>query len=225
MNGYNESMNQLKNERTLAGARVLAACLLAAVCVSCTARQGEEVAVTEKPDDARPAPAEVATFGAGCFWCVEAVFEEVDGVTSVESGYCGGTIPDPSYEQICTGATGHVEVCRIHYDPAKVSFVELLDVFWKTHDPTTLNRQGADVGTQYRSVVFYHDDRQKTEAENRKRELNESGTFSAPIVTAIEPAPEFYMAEDYHQDYFRNNPEKAYCRMVIQPKLDKFKKP
>jgi peptide-methionine (S)-S-oxide reductase len=166
-------------------------------------------------------PLEKATFGAGCFWCVEAVFERIEGVQSVEAGYAGGTTANPTYEQVCTGRTGHAEVARITYDPAKVTFEELLDLFWKAHDPTTLNRQGADVGTQYRSVIFYHDERQKEAAEESKRRAGR--LFKDPIVTQIVPLTNFYPAEDYHQDYFRNNPGAPYCAFVIKPKLDKLK--
>ncbi len=167
---------------------------------------------------------ETATLGAGCFWCVEAVFEELKGVKSVEPGYSGGHKEDPTYEEVCTGKTGHAEVARIVFDPGVLSFKDVLEVFWKTHDPTTLNRQGADVGTQYRSVIFYHDDNQKKTAEEMKRRLDESGAFKKPIVTAIEPFVKFYPAENYHRDYFKNNPNAAYCRAVIAPKLDKFRK-
>lgn len=166
----------------------------------------------------------VATFGAGCFWCVEAVFQRLQGVIAVESGYAGGRVDNPTYKQVCTGATGHAEVCQIRYDPAKISFDELLEVFWKTHDPTTLNRQGADVGTQYRSVIFYHDDQQRAQAELRKEQLNKSGAWNAPIVTEISPLTRFFKAEDYHQNYFRENPQQGYCRFVIRPKLEKFEK-
>ena len=166
----------------------------------------------------------LATFGAGCFWCVEAVFQQLEGVVSVESGYSGGTVPNPTYRQVCSGTTGHAEVCQIRYDPTKVSYEELLEVFWKTHDPTTLNRQGADAGTQYRSVIFYHDDRQRELAEQIKRELDEAGIWSKPIVTEISPYRTMYKAEDYHQNYFRTNPNQGYCRAVIQPKVDKFRK-
>ena len=176
------------------------------------------------PDGGRKGqPLQLATFGAGCFWCVEAVFQQVDGVVSVKSGYAGGTVDDPTYEQICRGNTGHAEVCQIQFDPGKVSFDDLLEVFWKTHDPTTLNRQGADVGTQYRSVIFYHDDQQKEQAEKRKQQLNKAGLWPRPIVTEISPAPKFFVAEDYHQNYFKNNPYKGYCQAVIRPKLDKFR--
>lgn len=166
----------------------------------------------------------VATFGAGCFWCVEAVFQRLEGVEKVESGYMGGSTKNPTYKEVCTGTTGHVEVTRITYDPKKISYDELLEVFWKTHDPTTLNRQGNDIGTQYRSVVFYHDNTQKALAEKYKAELNAAGIFKAPIVTAIEPKKEFYIAEDYHQNYFNENGSQPYCQMVVRPKVEKFEK-
>jgi len=167
---------------------------------------------------------ESATFGAGCFWCIEAVFQQLNGVDTVISGYAGGKIANPTYREVCSGLTGHAEVARITYDPAIISFKELLEVFWQTHDPTTLNRQGADVGTQYRSVVFYHNDEQKAAAEFYKAELDASAAFSRPIVTEISPLPTFYVAEEYHQNYYRQNGEESYCQYVIQPKLDKFKK-
>jgi peptide-methionine (S)-S-oxide reductase len=166
---------------------------------------------------------ETATFGAGCFWCVEAVFQDLKGVQSVVSGYAGGTTKNPTYKQVCTGTTGHAEVCQITYDPGVVSFPELLEVFWKTHDPTTLNRQGNDVGTQYRSAIFYHSDEQKRLAERYKKELNASGAFASPIVTEIVPFTNFYKAEDYHQNYFNQNGNQAYCQFVIRPKVEKFR--
>lgn len=167
---------------------------------------------------------EIATFGAGCFWCVEAVFLELDGVVSVESGYTGGHAVKPTYEQVCGGRTGHAEVCRITFDPAKISFDELLEVFWQTHDPTTLNRQGADTGTQYRSAVFYHNPQQKERAEHWKKVLDESGAFRSPIVTEITAASVYYKAEDYHQNYFAMNPYDRYCNAVAKPKVDKVRK-
>ena len=163
---------------------------------------------------------EKAVFGAGCFWCVEAVFERLEGVQSVEAGYAGGTTAKPTYKQVCTGATGHTEVTQITFDPSKISYERLLDVFWQAHDPTTMNRQGADIGTQYRSVIFYADEKQKQAAEKSKHEV--AKMFEAPIVTAVEPLKNFYVAEDYHQDYFRNNENAPYCRFVIKPKLDKL---
>lgn len=165
-----------------------------------------------------------ATFGAGCFWCVEAVFLELQGVTDVQSGYSGGKIKNPSYKEVCAGVTGHAEVTRISYDPQLVSFDELLEVFWQVHDPTTLNRQGGDVGTQYRSVVFYHDDEQRQKAEHYMAELDKSGAWPNPIVTEISPLINYYPAEDYHQNYFALHPEQAYCKMVVGPKVDKFRK-
>lgn len=166
----------------------------------------------------------VATLAAGCFWCVEAVFQKLKGVEKVESGYMGGTLKDPSYKDVCTGQTGHAEVCQITYNPNIISFEELLEVFWKTHDPTTLNRQGGDIGTQYRSAVFYHNATQKQIAENIKNDLSQSGAFDAPIVTTFEPLSVFYKAENYHQDYFNLNGTNPYCQMVVKPKVEKFKK-
>lgn len=173
--------------------------------------------------EADVAGTELATFGAGCFWCVEAVFQRLEGVISVESGYEGGKVDKPTYEQVCSGQTGHAEVCRIRFDPKKVTFDELLEVFWKTHDPTTLNRQGNDVGTQYRSVVFYHNDKQKELTESYKKKLNEAGAFKNPVVTEISPTKTFYKAEEYHQNYFNLNPRASYCRYVVGPKVAKFK--
>jgi len=167
---------------------------------------------------------DTATFGAGCFWCVEAVFQRLDGVVKVVSGYSGGETKNPTYEQVCTGKTGHAEVCQIIYNPAKISFTDLLEVFFTTHDPTTLNRQGADVGTQYRSAVFYHDGRQKELEEAYKAELENKKIFSSPVVTEITPFSVFYPAEKYHQDYFDNNQFQPYCSFVLRPKLDKFTK-
>ncbi len=164
-----------------------------------------------------------ATFGSGCFWCTEAVFQDVMGVQSVVSGYTGGKISNPTYREVCSGRTGHAEVVQITYDPEVIRYDELLEIFWKTHDPTTLNRQGADVGTQYRSVVYYHDEEQKKLTEEYKQKLDESGAFAGPIVTEISPSETFYPAEDYHQNYYKNNPEQGYCSFVIRPKVDKFK--
>jgi peptide-methionine (S)-S-oxide reductase len=167
---------------------------------------------------------DTATFGAGCFWCVEAQFQLLDGVISVTSGFSGGTVKNPAYREVCNGTTGHAEVCQIVYDPSKISFDELLAAFWQTHDPTQLNRQGNDVGTQYRSVIFYHNEKQKELAEKYKKELNASGAWDKPIVTEISPAGPFYKAEDYHQNYFNGNGEQPYCQYVIQPKVEKFRK-
>jgi len=167
---------------------------------------------------------DTATFGSGCFWCSEAIFERVKGVHKVISGYAGGTTENPSYEQVCTGKTGHAEVCQILFDPSVVAFADLLKIFWKTHDPTTLNRQGADEGTQYRSVIFYHSEEQKKIAEHYKVELDNSGAWENPIVTEISPFTKFYSAEAYHQNYFANNPTQGYCSFVIAPKVEKFEK-
>ena len=167
---------------------------------------------------------ETATFGAGCFWCVEAVFLQLEGVHSVVSGYTGGATKDPDYRSVCTGTTGHAEVVQIEYDPEVISFNELLDVFWHTHDPTTLNRQGNDTGTQYRSAIFYHSEQQQTIAEESKAETDKSDLWQDPIVTEISPIAIFYPAEDYHQNYFELNPAQPYCQFVIHPKMKKFTK-
>jgi peptide-methionine (S)-S-oxide reductase len=167
---------------------------------------------------------EKATFGNGCFWCSEAVFQRLKGVVTVKSGYEGGDVVNPSYEDVCTGTTGHAEVIELTYDPAKISYQELLEVFWKTHDPTTLNRQGADVGPQYRSVIFFHNDTQKMLAQKYKQELNTKNAFGKPVVTAITKAAPFYVAENYHQDYYRLNGTQPYCRAVILPKMEKLEK-
>jgi peptide-methionine (S)-S-oxide reductase len=167
---------------------------------------------------------DTAILGAGCFWCVEAVFQQLDGVLKVSSGYSGGTVPNPTYEQVCSKTTGHVEVCQIVYDPEKINFDELLEVFWKTHDPTTPDQQGNDRGPQYRSVVFYKNKEQKKLAEEYKEALNKSGAWPNPVITGIEPLKNFYLAENYHQNYFNTNPDQMYCRYVIQPKLEKFEK-
>jgi len=167
---------------------------------------------------------EVATLGSGCFWCIEAVYQTLEGVEKVESGFSGGKVDNPSYRQICTGNTCHAEVCQITFYPEKITYAELLEVFWATHDPTTLNRQGNDVGTQYRSAIFYHNEQQKEVAQKSLEAANESGEWNAPIVTEITAVSKFYKAEDNHQDYFSLNSELPYCTMVIKPKLEKFKK-
>ena len=166
---------------------------------------------------------DTATFGAGCFWCVEAIFSELKGVEEVVPGYCGGDVENPDYKLVCTGTTGHAEVCQIYYDPEQISYDELLEVFWTTHDPTTLNRQGNDVGTQYRSVIFYHNEEQKKSAIESKANVA-TKIWDKRIVTEISPYKNFYLAEDYHQDYFANNPNQGYCRIVIEPKVLKFRK-
>jgi len=167
---------------------------------------------------------EVATLAGGCFWCLEAVYDELKGVESVESGYMGGKNPNPTYREVCTGMTGHAEVVQIKYDPAKVSFKDLLDVFFTIHDPTTLNRQGADVGTQYRSAIFYHTVEQKTVAEQAIADLNAAHVWNDPIVTEVTAAQPFYVAEDYHQEYFAHNGNQPYCQFVVAPKVAKFRK-
>ena len=166
---------------------------------------------------------EVATLGGGCFWCLEAVYDQLKGVLSVESGYSGGAVPNPSYRLVCTGTTGHAEVTQVTFDPSVVSYRELLQVFFTIHDPTTLNRQGGDVGTQYRSVIFYHSPEQKAAAEQVIAELTGQGLWSNPIVTQVVPFEKFYVAEDYHQEYFANNPGQPYCQVVIAPKVAKFR--
>ncbi len=160
----------------------------------------------------------------GCFWCTEAIFQRIKGVTKVESGYSGGKVANPSYEDVCTGLTGHAEVIQLTFDPSVISYKDLLEVFWKMHDPTTLNKQGADEGTQYRSVIFYHNAEQKALAAAYKADLNKQKVYPNPIVTAIEPYKNFYVAEDYHQNYYKLNSSKPYCRLVIQPKVDKLEK-
>lgn len=167
---------------------------------------------------------EVATFGAGCFWCVEAIYQRVSGVIAVESGYAGGHVIDPTYEQVISGKTGHAEVARVTYNPEEISFEELLEVFWHTHNPTTLNRQGADVGPQYRSAIFYHSYEQKEIAERSLKKTDESDLWNDPIVTEITPLSNYSVAEDYHQNYFNNNPNAGYCSVVVAPKVQKFKK-
>ena len=167
---------------------------------------------------------ETATLGGGCFWCVEAIYQDVIGVHKVVSGYAGGAIENPTYQQVCSGTTGHAEVAQIVFDPAVISFEEILFIFWCTHDPTTLNRQGNDVGTQYRSVIFYHDEQQKSIAERSKAETEASDLWPDPIVTEIAPLTIFYEGEDYHQNYFVENPYQPYCIFVINPKVQKFRK-
>lgn len=168
---------------------------------------------------------DTATFGTGCFWCTEALFEQLEGVVKVTSGYMGGTVKNPTYKEVCSGETGHAECVQVVYEPSKISYDELLKVFFEVHDPTSLNRQGADVGTQYRSAIFYTSPEQKEKAEYYKNELNKSGAYDKPIVTEITPASDFYVAEDYHQEYYQNNKNtNPYCSIVIRPKLEKFQK-
>ncbi len=167
---------------------------------------------------------ETATFGAGCYWCTEAQFQQLEGVRLVESGFSGGQVDNPTYKQVCTGTTGHAEVCNIYYDPSVITFDELLAAFWTCHDPTTLNRQGNDVGTQYRSAIFYHNEEQKQKAIAYKAKLNEEKAWDKPVVTQIAPFTKFYKADDYHQDYYNNNKNQSYCQYVVGPKVEKFKK-
>lgn len=195
--------------------------------VSEQATKPNDGAGNDAPDNAlhnASAALDTATFGAGCFWCVEAVFQRLEGVEKVVSGYTGGNNPNPTYKQVCTGETGHAEVCQITYNPKKISFAELLEVFWQTHDPTTLNRQGNDVGTQYRSAIFYHNEEQRRLAEEYKKKLNAAAIFPNPIVTEISPLKVFYKAEDYHQNYYNENGSQPYCAYVVRPKVEKFEK-
>ncbi len=203
---------------------------IAALVLAVTACSGQDTKVpaptpsTSSSNTMRPHHRDTATLAGGCFWCIEAVFLLLDGVESVESGYCNGTTPNPTYKEVCSGTTGHAEACRITFDPAKVSFEEILHVFFSAHDPTTLNRQGNDVGTQYRSAIFYHDEVQKGIAEAYVKQLTDAGTWPDPIVTEIAKADTFYVAEDYHQDYYRRNGSQPYCAFVVRPKVEKFKK-
>jgi peptide-methionine (S)-S-oxide reductase len=174
--------------------------------------------------DTQASRTEIATLAGGCFWCLEAVFENLRGVRRIESGYSGGTTPNPTYEQVCSGATGHAETVKITYDPDEVSYRDLLEVFFTIHDPTSLNRQGGDVGTQYRSAIFYHSPEQKATAEAVMKELTEKGLWSDPLVTELVPFERLYPAEDYHSEYFRLHPEQPYCQVVIEPKVAKFRK-
>lgn len=203
---------------------MLASILFSAISlVSCNSSSTQSMTISEViiPSGIKT---DTATFGTGCFWCTEAVFQELKGVYKVTSGYSGGTVKNPSYEDVCTGTTGHAECLQIIYDPKVISFDELLEVFWESHDPTTLNRQGNDAGTQYRSVIFYHDEEQKKKAEEYKIKLDKSGAYSNPIVTEITPFSHFYAAENYHQDYYRLHGSQPYCTFVIRPKVEKFEK-
>ena len=190
-------------------------------CAQQTEKPNQPMSTQQSVDESN---LETATFGSGCFWCTEAIFLNVDGVTKVESGYSGGKVKNPTYKEVCSGLTGHAEVVQLTFDPEKVSYDQLLEIFWKTHDPTTLNQQGADIGTQYRSVIYYHDEDQKRKAEFYKQRLTEENAFDKPIVTEISPAAKFYKAEDYHQNYYNLNTNAPYCTYVIQPKLEKFRK-
>lgn len=198
--------------------------LLLPASILLTSCQAATYDITEKAMMTQPEKTETATFGSGCFWCSEAIFQLLEGVIKVEPGYSGGARANPTYEQVSSGATGHAEVIQVTYNPDIISFEQLLEVFWSTHDPTTLNRQGADVGTQYRSVIFYHNEQQRQLAETYKARLDSSGAWRNPIVTEIIPYKAFYPAESYHHDYYNRNSQAPYCTFVIVPKLDKFKK-
>ncbi|MFN8358498.1 MAG: peptide-methionine (S)-S-oxide reductase MsrA [Candidatus Kapaibacterium sp.] len=198
--------------------------ILCLLVYACTAGEPSSIPTKKGKNMTTSSQIDTATFGAGCFWCVEAVFQNLEGVEKVVSGYAGGTVSNPSYKEVCSGTTGHAEVCQIIYNPQKISYEQLLEAFWGTHDPTTLNKQGNDVGTQYRSVIYYHSDMQKKIAEEYKSQLDASGTWSDPIVTEIAPFTKFYPAEDYHQNYFNLNGEQPYCQFVVRPKVEKFKK-
>ncbi|HEY4936086.1 MAG TPA: peptide-methionine (S)-S-oxide reductase MsrA [Puia sp.] len=203
---------------------MLTAILFSAISlVSCNPSPTQNIAMSKEIIPAG-LKTDTATFGTGCFWCTEAVFQELKGVYKVTSGYSGGTVKNPSYEDVCSGTTGHAECLQIIYDPKVISFDELLEVFWEAHDPTTLNRQGNDVGTQYRSVIFYHDAEQKKKAEEYKIKLDKSGAYNNPIITEITPFSHFYAAENYHQDYYRLHGSQPYCTFVIRPKVEKFEK-
>lgn len=203
---------------------LLSACLLVTSLASCAQPSKKTEKVPEDMTIDKDMTTAVATFGTGCFWCTEAQFQQLEGVLRVESGYSGGSKPNPTYEEVSTGLSGHAEVVQITYDPAKISFETLLEAFWQAHDPTTLNRQGNDVGPQYRSVIFYHDEEQQRLAELYKKKLNEEKVYDDPIVTEISPYKAFYVAENYHQDYYNLNGSQPYCTYVIKPKLEKFKK-
>ena len=203
---------------------LLAAILVAVAAAACGGGDTTPEVRPISPTTPAPSGSRLATFGGGCFWCAEAIFSRLDGVISVESGFSGGTLANPTYERVCDGDTNHAEVIQVRYDPAKVTYEQLLEVFWKTHDPTTPNRQGADVGTQYRSIVLWHDDEQRKTAESVKGALDESGAFAKPIVTEIVKYEHFWKADEHHEAYFARNPNAGYCRAVIAPKVEKFEK-
>jgi peptide-methionine (S)-S-oxide reductase len=202
----------------------LLSCLLAITFAACAQSKQAKEKVPGDMSVPKNVKVEKATFGGGCFWCTEAQFQYLDGVLKVESGFSGGNVANPTYEEVCTGTTGHAEVIQVTYDPAKISYEELLKAFWTAHDPTQLNRQGNDVGTQYRSVIFYHNEEQHKLAEEYKEKLDKSGAYDKPVVTEISPFTKFYVAEDYHQNYYKENGSQPYCHFVIAPKLEKFKK-
>jgi peptide-methionine (S)-S-oxide reductase len=203
---------------------ILTGLLLAADGGACSGERHDGKPHSQHRESMTTATTDTATFGAGCFWCIEAVFQQLDGVITVIPGYTGGTVPHPTYEAVCTGTTGHAEVAQVTFDPKRIGYEKLLEVFWTAHDPTTLNRQGGDVGTQYRSAIFYHNERQKELAEKYRAKLESSRAFDAPIVTEIVPLKAFYVAEGYHQNYYNQNPDKPYCMFVIAPKVEKIRK-
>ena len=207
------------------------AAAMAILSLSTCAQQNKEIPIMDtksNPSSSSPLTSssvfDTATFGAGCFWCVEAQFQMLDGVIKVESGFSGGSVKNPSYREVCAGSTGHAEVCNIIYDAKKVSYEELLYAFWQSHDPTQLNRQGNDMGTQYRSAIFYHNENQKQLALEYKKKLNDEKVYDNPVVTEVSPFTIFYKAEDYHQNYFNQNGEESYCQFVVRPKVEKFRK-
>jgi len=198
--------------------------LIAIISIGCNESKSEAKQEMKNIMNDKNPKLEIATFGSGCFWCTEAIFERVNGVSSVVSGYSGGSVKNPTYKEVCDGTTGHAECTQITFDPAVVTYDELLEIFWKTHDPTTLNKQGNDVGTQYRSVIFYHNEEQKQKAEFYLNKLTDEKIWDKPIVTEISKSENFYPAEDYHQEYYENNPNQGYCAYVITPKVEKFEK-
>jgi peptide-methionine (S)-S-oxide reductase len=206
--------------------KALFSIVLLTVALSSCAQQQQQKKLADMNSETIPAglKTDTATFGEGCFWCTEAFFQRLNGVLKVVSGYGGGHVENPSYEEVCDKTTGHAELARIIYDPTKITYDELLEVFWKTHDPTTMNQQGNDVGPQYRSVIFYHNEAQREKATHYKEVLDKSGAWDKPIITAIEPFKNFYPAENYHQNYYNDNQGQGYCRFVIRPKLEKFEK-
>lgn len=203
---------------------IITALVLAIFSCKSNAQENKRVIMPKEMENNKSEDLGIATFGNGCFWCTEAIFLELKGVTSVKSGYSGGHVKNPSYKEVVKGVTGHAEAIQIKYDPKQITYAEILEVFWSTHDPTTLNRQGNDIGTQYRSVIFYHNQDQKQQADTFKKRLNDEKVFQNPVVTEISAFSEFYVAEDYHQNYLANNPNQPYCVYVVQPKLDKFRK-
>jgi peptide-methionine (S)-S-oxide reductase len=204
--------------------KIISTLIVGFILISCTDYRANPKPEKDNKIITKQKGMDTITLGAGCFWCVEAIFSDIKGVESVTSGYSGGAIKNPSYKEVCTGRTGHAEVCQLVYDPEIVSLEKLLEVFWQVHDPTTLNRQGGDVGTQYRSAIFYHTEEQKDIATNIFNKLDDSGAFINPIVTEITAFTNFYSAEGYHQDYFELNGENPYCNAVVRPKVEKFKK-